>query len=130
MGEYEEVVRATISPEVEHARLCQLHREEEMNLYYQCTQNDINNYVLHHFGGFVRSYPRWVTEYNVCIDHLQSAKWLWLDFYSWDGEEYSVSLRACNPENHSSPVYIVEPPEYDLSGTAVIGGAGIEVDVS
>ena len=79
-----------------------------MNLYYQCTQNDINNYALHHFGGDLRSYPRWVVEYNVCIDHLQSAKWLWLDFYHDNGE---VSLEPCDPENHDSPVYIDEPVE-------------------
>ena len=65
-----------------------------MNLYYQCTQNDINNYALHHFGGQMRSYPRWVTEYNVCIDHLQSAKWLWLDFYHDDG---NVTVEPCDP---------------------------------
>ena len=74
--EYAEVKSQIISAREEFERQCQLHREEEMNLYYQCTQNDINNYALHHFGGEVRSYPRWVKEYNVCIDHIHRAKTL------------------------------------------------------
>merc|ERR1712046_82976 len=101
--ELEEVEANIISAKEEHQRQCQLHREEEMNLYYQCTQNDINNYALHHFGGDLRSYPRWVQEYNVCIDHMQSAKWLWLDWYGKDGK---VELRACEPETMTPPVYI------------------------
>jgi len=57
---YEDVLSDILSPQLEHQRNCQLHREEEINLYYQCTQNDINNYALMHFGGVKRSYPRWV----------------------------------------------------------------------
>jgi len=92
-----------LTPQVEHQRNCQLHREEEINLYYQCTQNDINNYALNHFGGEKRSYPRWVEEYNVCIDHIHSAKTLHLDYYHADG---TVTLEPCDPQNHSSSVYI------------------------
>lgn len=99
-----EVVKSQIlSPEVEHQRNCQLHREEEVNLYYQCTQNDINNYALHHFGGEMRSYPRWVEEYNVCIAHIHSAKTLHLDFYHNDG---TVTLEPCEPQNLTPSVYI------------------------
>lgn len=105
-GQYEEVRSQIIPAAEEHHRNCQLHREEEMNLYYQCTQNDINNYALHHFGGQERSYPRWVVEYNVCIDHLQHAKWLWLDYYHEDGK---VSLEPCDPQTKTDPVYIGQP---------------------
>jgi len=99
-----EQVKSQIIPAVEeHHRNCQLHREEEMNLYYQCTQNDINNYALHHFGGQERSYPRWVVEYNVCIDHLQHAKWLWLDYHHDDGR---VTLEPCDPQTKTEPLYI------------------------
>jgi len=113
-----EVQNKTIAAEIEHRRQCQLHREEEMNLYYQCTQNDINNYALHHFGGEMRSYPRWVTEYNVCIDHLQSAKWLWLDYYHDDG---AVELRACDPTSHESTVYVNVPVEVSRGYVGIIG---------
>ena len=88
------VKKLVIPATVEHQRQCQLHREEEMNLYYQCTQNDINNFMLHHFGDAARSYPRWVKEYNVCIDHLQQSKTLWLDYYHDNG---NVELMACDP---------------------------------
>ena len=92
--EYDNVLDQILSPQVEHQRSCQLHREEEINLYYQCTQNDINNYALHHFGGEMRSYPRWVEEYNVCIDHVHSAKTLQLDFHWPDG---TVTTEPCDP---------------------------------
>ena len=85
-GEYDAIMALVIEGDEEHMRQCQLHREEEMNLYYQCTQNDINNYALHHFGGNKRSYPRWVQEYNVCIDHIHRAKSLHLDFVMDGGE--------------------------------------------
>lgn len=101
--EYDLVLAEVLDPQLEHQRNCQLHREEEINLYYQCTQGDINNYALHHFGGEKRSYPRWVEEYNVCIDHIHSAKTLHLDFYHEDG---TVTLEPCNPQEHSSSVYI------------------------
>lgn len=103
VAEYDNVLHQILSPQVEHQRNCQLHREEEMNLYYQCTQSDINNYALHHFGGEQRSYPRWVTEYNVCIDHIHSAKLLHLDYYHEDG---TVTLEPCNPQTHTNSVYI------------------------
>merc|ERR1740139_515408 len=74
-----------------------------MNLYYQCTQNDINNYALHHFGGETRSYPRWVKEYNVCIDHIHRAKTLHLDFFHDNG---TVEKRPCDPQSHDSTTYI------------------------
>jgi len=74
-----------------------------MNLYYQCTQNDINNYALHHFGGQVRSYPRWVKEYNVCIDHIHRAKTLHLDLFLDDG---SIIKAPCDPQSHGSTIYI------------------------
>jgi hypothetical protein len=101
--ELEELRMKIIEADEEHLRQCQLHREEEMNLYYQCTQNDINNYALHHFGGEVRSYPRWVKEYNVCIDHIHRAKTLHLDFFMENG---SIEKRACDPQNHGSTTYI------------------------
>jgi hypothetical protein len=103
--EYQEMLDQVMSPQVEHQRNCQLHREEEINLYYQCTQNDINNYALHHFGGDARSYPRWVDEYNVCIDHIHSAKHLHLDYYHEDGR---VTLEPCDPQTYTSSVYIGE----------------------
>jgi hypothetical protein len=92
--ELEELRMKIIEADEEHQRQCQLHREEEMNLYYQCTQNDINNYALHHFGGEVRSYPRWVKEYNVCIDHIHRAKTLHLDFFMENGD---IEKRPCDP---------------------------------
>jgi len=45
---------------------CELHRREEINLYYQCTQNTYNHYSLDHFGGEMRSFPRWIHEYMRC----------------------------------------------------------------
>ena len=95
-----------------------------MNLYYQCTQNDINNYALHHYGGQMRSYPRWVTEFNVCIDHLQQSKTLFLDFYGVDDR---VSLQPCDPQIHGSPVYIDYEEEVH---TGVALNAGVKVDVT
>jgi len=102
--EYDELMMHIIEADEEHLRQCQLHREEEMNLYYQCTQNDINNYALHHFGGNKRSYPRWVQEYNVCIDHIHRAKPLHLDFVMDGGE---VQKRPCDPQSHDSTTFIV-----------------------
>ena len=103
IAELEELRMSIIEADEEHMRQCQLHREEEMNLYYQCTQNDINNYALHHFGGEVRSYPRWVKEYNVCIDHIHRAKTLHLDFFLDNG---SIEKRPCDPQSHGSTTYI------------------------
>ena len=102
-GEYDAIMALVIEGDEEHMRQCQLHREEEMNLYYQCTQNDINNYALHHFGGETRSYPRWVKEYNVCIDHIHRAKTLHLDFFLDDG---TVEKRSCDPQSHDSTTYV------------------------
>ena len=44
-----------------------------MNLYYQCFQNDYNNYALNHFGGERRSYDRWFHEAERCESVF--AKW-------------------------------------------------------
>jgi hypothetical protein len=53
---------------------CELHRNEEINLYYQCTQLTFNNYALDHFGGDMRSYPRWVYEFKRCNLMLAEAE--------------------------------------------------------
>lgn len=37
-----------------------------MNLFYQCTQNNVNNYALNHFGGEKRSFERWLSEFIRC----------------------------------------------------------------
>ena len=95
-----------------------------MNLYYQCTQNDINNYALHHFGGAVRSYPRWVKEYNVCIDHIHRAKTLHLDFVEpiadyLEHPEMRINTagkivkKACAPQNTDATTYIVNKVDGD-----------------
>lgn len=117
IGELEDVRSQIMSPTVEHQRNCQLHREEEINLYYQCTQNDINNYALHHFGGEKRSYPRWVEEYNVCIAHIHTAKTLHLDFYHEDG---TVTLEPCDPQSATPSVYIEGEEHDDGTGGSII----------
>ena len=53
-----------------HPRKCQLRREEEITLYFQCTQNAINNYALDHYGDADRSYPHWKDEFKICMDSL------------------------------------------------------------
>ena len=58
--------RGITSTEASHQLQCKLYREEEINLYYQCTQNAFNNYSLDHFGGDERSYPRWLSEVYRC----------------------------------------------------------------
>lgn len=62
------------SEEVTAQLRCELHRNEEINLYYQCTQNGYNNYALDHFGGDMRSYPRWVWEFARCNVMLGQAE--------------------------------------------------------
>jgi len=55
---------------------CQLWRHEEMNLFYQCTQDAVNNYALDHYGGEVRSYPRWKEANEHCqarVDWMQDC---------------------------------------------------------
>lgn len=58
-----------------HQLQCELYRNEEINLYYQCTQNAFNNYALDHFGGDQRSYPRWLSEVYRCNVELEDAEW-------------------------------------------------------
>ena len=53
---------------------CELHRREELNLYYQCTQNSYNHYSLDHFGGEMRSFPRWIYEFKRCNMMLADAE--------------------------------------------------------
>ena len=56
-----DIFRESFSPyDRLYERKCELYRREEVNLYYQCTQDDYNNYALDHFGGEMRSYPRWL----------------------------------------------------------------------
>lgn len=62
------------STEVTNQLSCELHRNEEINLYYQCTQNTYNNYALDHFGGEMRSYPRWIYEFKRCNILLHKAE--------------------------------------------------------
>lgn len=57
-----------------YEKKCELYRREEINLYYQCTQNDYNNYALDHYGGDMRSYPRWLCEFCRCNDRLRKAQ--------------------------------------------------------
>ena len=57
-----------------HQLQCELYRNEEINLYYQCTQNAYNNYALDHFGGDQRSYPRWLSEVYRCNVELEEAE--------------------------------------------------------
>ena len=62
------------STEVTHALQCKLYRQEEINLYYQCTQLAYNNYALDHFGGDFRSYPTWLAEVYRCNAQLEDAE--------------------------------------------------------
>ena len=62
------------STEVSHQLQCQLYRNEEINLYYQCTQLAFNNYALDHFGGEERSYPTWLAEVYRCNAQLEDAE--------------------------------------------------------
>lgn len=57
-----------------YEKKCELYRREEINLYYQCTQLDYNNYSLDHYGGDMRSYPRWLCEFCRCNDKLRAAQ--------------------------------------------------------
>lgn len=60
--------------DVIYEKKCELHRREEVNLYYSCTQTDYNNYALDHYGADMRSYPRWLCEYCRCNDKLRMAQ--------------------------------------------------------
>ena len=62
------------STEVSHQLQCKLYRQEEINLYYQCTQLAYNNYALDHFGGDMRSYPSWLGEIWRCNAQLEDAE--------------------------------------------------------
>jgi hypothetical protein len=62
------------STEVTNQKDCELHRNEEINLYYQCTQLTFNNYALDHYGGDMRSYPRWIFDFKRCNIALHRAE--------------------------------------------------------
>jgi len=80
--------RVNFTPfDILYEKKCELYRREEVNLYYQCTQDNYNNYSLDHFGGEMRSYPRWLWQFCKCNDTLRAA-------------EYArVEGRWCEPES-------------------------------
>jgi len=83
-----DIFRESFSPyDRLYERKCELYRREEVNLYYQCTQDDYNNYALDHFGGEMRSYPRWLCQFCKCNDTLRMA------------EHARVEGRWCEPES-------------------------------
>ena len=101
------------SGEVTNQYSCELHRNEEINLYYQCTQLTFNNYALDHFGGDMRSYPRWVYEFKRCNWMLAEAECCSV---TRDGIDYEcppctdITLPMPTPFNPDEPTPPVEPP--------------------
>jgi len=71
----------------------------------------------------MRSYPRWAQEYNVCIEHIHSAKTLHLDFYHEDG---TTTLEPCNPQNHASSVFIGVPSGRNAHQMTVISAEPLD----
>jgi len=103
------------STEVTNQLSCNLHRQEEINLYYQCTQNAYNGYALDHFGGDMRSYPRWIFEFKRCNLMLAKAECCTIQR---DGIDYEcppctdITLPMPQPfgEKPTGPVAPVLPP--------------------
>lgn len=86
--------------EASHQLQCQLYRNEEINLYYQCTQNAFNNFALDHFGGDQRSYPRWLSEVYRCNVELSEA-----EIHTIIDEEHEDKEFKCETETaHTLPM--------------------------
>jgi len=98
------------STEVTNQYSCELHRNEEINLYYQCTQLTFNNYALDHFGGDMRSYPRWVFEFKRCNLMLAEAECCSI---TREGIEYEcppcTDITLPMPHPFMEPVVPVDP---------------------
>lgn len=65
---------------------CELIRHEEQNLFYQCTQNAINNYALNHYGGEERSFESWLEDVIYCnskIDGLGDCASILAEWYPY-----------------------------------------------
>ena len=80
------------------ASKCQLTREEEINLYYQCTQLTINNYALGHLGGERRAFPSWDKAFKQCNETFMHH----VTDLSFKGNDGSVHI--CQPAKPTAPV--------------------------
>lgn len=100
------------STEVTNQLSCEQHRIEEINLYYQCTQLTFNNYALDHFGGDMRSYPRWIYEFKRCNMMLNKAE---CTSIKRDGVDMEcppctdITMPMPEPFGDGVPVVVVEP---------------------
>lgn len=63
--------------------------------------------MLDHFGGEIRSYPRFVEEFNYCLDQMNKAKNCTVTKYFSNNTQGEVS---CTPVDPSPPVYMTVPP--------------------
>lgn len=79
-----------------YEKKCELYRREEVNLYYQCTQDDYNNYSLDHFGGEMRSYPRWLCQFCKCNDTLRAAEYARVEGRWCEPETFHKRNPMCN----------------------------------
>lgn len=106
------------STEVTNQADCEMHRQEEINLYFQCTQLTYNNYALDHYGGDMRSYPRWIHDFKRCNVQLHAAECCTI---TRDGIDYEcppctdITLPMPNPFGPVEvpvlpPIVPVEPP--------------------
>lgn len=122
------------STEVTNQLSCELHRNEEINLYYQCTQNTYNNYALDHYGGEMRSYPRWIWEFKRCNMLLHKAECCTI---RRDGIDYDcppctdITMPMPHPfgDDKPEPEPVVCPPIPDVSMLSVYRFMGREDDI-
>merc|ERR1712110_268150 len=117
---WEDVTPPTIGAELS----CELNRREEMNLYYQCTQNGYNNYSLDHFGGEMRSYPRWIWEFKRCNVILAKAECCTVEYM---GEEKDcppcTDITLPMPEPFGDRVVVIPDEDHGIH-------ISIDVDVT
>ena len=62
-----EAIKAGVLAETTiHAMACSSFRFEEINLWYSCTQNAVDNFALGHYGEGTAAFERWYFEYERC----------------------------------------------------------------
>lgn len=59
-------------------------------------QDDYNNYALDHFGGDMRSYPRWLCEFCRCNDRLRKAQHTRVEGRWCEPSTYQAQWETCH----------------------------------
>ena len=75
---------------------CQLIREQEMNLFYQCTQDIVNSYALKHYGDDSDSYGTWFCDYCKCSETVRKSQNLKLEDYQCSPTPETFTMDICS----------------------------------